>query len=329
MTKIHYFQRYSSVENTVTNNTLQLLARIYDYSTSQASRLLSELTGQSIEIGIEITQQERGGISIPDGKVIQRSFKVLLESKVDSPLDTDQLIRHASSFAEESQKILLLLTREPLERRQQEDIASKIQQAHPGVIFRSITYEDICHAVTGLFQEYERDIRSIVDDYVEYCNDADLYNQAPNLMRIVPCSDSISLNQKYGVYFQPSDRGYTKHSYVGIYANKSVSVIWAIDAVFDIEVHEGQLKKTLVQGRDTDEYDGKILAIIQDAKTVCGYNVESGHRFFCGQPQLTDFKKTSSGGIMGARFVNLRDQLGAIADVVTMAEQLKKDSTWE
>ena len=29
MPKIHYFQRYSSVENTVTNNTLQLLARIY------------------------------------------------------------------------------------------------------------------------------------------------------------------------------------------------------------------------------------------------------------------------------------------------------------
>ena len=29
MSRIHYFQRYPSVENTVTNNTLQLLARIY------------------------------------------------------------------------------------------------------------------------------------------------------------------------------------------------------------------------------------------------------------------------------------------------------------
>lgn len=41
-------------------------------------------------------------------------------------------------------------------------------------------------------------------------------------MRIVPCSDSLRLNKKYGVYFRPSDRGYTKHSFVGIYANKSV-----------------------------------------------------------------------------------------------------------
>ena len=57
MSKIHYFQRYSSVENTVTNNTLQLLARIYDYSVSRASQLLTNITDEAIEIGIEINQQ--------------------------------------------------------------------------------------------------------------------------------------------------------------------------------------------------------------------------------------------------------------------------------
>ncbi len=44
MSKIHYFQRYSTPENTVTNNTLQLFARIYNYSASQASILLSGIT---------------------------------------------------------------------------------------------------------------------------------------------------------------------------------------------------------------------------------------------------------------------------------------------
>lgn len=85
MSKIHYFQRYSSVENTVTNNTLQLLARIYDYSATAASRLLTDITGQAIDIGIEIAQQERVGNAIPDGAIIQRSFKILIESKVDAP----------------------------------------------------------------------------------------------------------------------------------------------------------------------------------------------------------------------------------------------------
>lgn len=81
MSKIHYFQRYSSVENTVTNNTLQLFARIYNYSTSQAALLLNELIGEPIEIGIEIKQQERGKKSVPDGKISQRSFKIVVESR--------------------------------------------------------------------------------------------------------------------------------------------------------------------------------------------------------------------------------------------------------
>ncbi|MEQ1837827.1 MAG: hypothetical protein ABL858_05755 [Candidatus Nitrotoga sp.] len=110
MPKIHYFQRYSSVENTVTNNTLQLFARIYNYSTVQASKLLSEITREPIEIGIEINQQGRAKESVPDGAILQRSFKVLIEAKVDAGVDRDQLLRHAASFSNESQKILLLLT---------------------------------------------------------------------------------------------------------------------------------------------------------------------------------------------------------------------------
>ena len=89
MPKIHYFQRYSSFENTVTNNTLQLLARIYNYSALKASQLLSELTCESIEIGIGINQQERGKESVPDGSIIQKSFKILIESKVYSVTNVD------------------------------------------------------------------------------------------------------------------------------------------------------------------------------------------------------------------------------------------------
>ena len=37
MANITYFQRYSTLENTVTNNTLQLFARIYAYAPAKAS----------------------------------------------------------------------------------------------------------------------------------------------------------------------------------------------------------------------------------------------------------------------------------------------------
>lgn len=115
---------------------------------------------------------------------------------------------------------------------------------------------------------------------------------------------------------------------VGIYANKSVQLIWAIDSAFDIDYNGTVLKKTLVQGRDTNEYDQRLIGIIADAKKSCGYQIESGHRFFCGSPIETDYKKSTPGGIQGARFVNLRDVVGDFVDVADVAEKLR-GKQWE
>lgn len=323
MPKIHYFQRYSSLENTVTNNTLQLLARIYSYSASQASRLLTDITGESVEIGIEINQQGRAQDSVPDGSIIQRSFKLLIESKVDSAVKMDQLMRHAAGFSTESQKILLLLTRETIGDEREKELAKAISSQYAGVIFKNVTYERICEAVGALFKDYEFEMRALVDDYIEYCNDAGLSDQSKHLLRIVPCGDSIELNRKYAIYFQPTDRGCTRHSFVGIYAQKAVRYLWAIDSVFDVTLAGRKLSKVLVQGRQTNEYDGKIADIVRDSKTVCGYEIAEGHRFYCGKEALkTNFVKKSPGGIMGARLLNLKNVLGEFIDDRDIAKKL-------
>ncbi len=328
MGKIHYFQRYSSAENTVTNNTLQLLARIYDYSPAQASKFLTEITGESIEIGVEINQQGRAKGAIPDGAIIQRSFKILIEAKVDARIEVDQLIRHARTFTNEAQKILLLLTRENLGSTEEKAISSAILENTPGVVFKSITYEGVCKAITGLFKEYEYEMSALTEDYIQYCNDTNLFDQSKYLLRIVPCGESIAINKQFGIYFHPSDRGYTKHSFVGIYADKAVQSVWEIDSVFDIEFDGLNLKKVLIQGRNTDEYDSKIKAMVQAAKTVCGYDVRSGSRFFCGSPKDTFYEKVSSGGIQGARFVNLRETIGQFTDAADVAAKLQ-GRKWE
>lgn len=84
MAKVHHFQRYSSIENTVTNNTLQLFTRIYAYAPQKAAEFINRLIDADIpvEIGLEIRQQERADDSVPDGQIIQRSFKILIETKV-------------------------------------------------------------------------------------------------------------------------------------------------------------------------------------------------------------------------------------------------------
>lgn len=329
MSKIHYFQRYSSVENTVTNNTLQLITRVYNYSPVQASKFLSDIVGVPVEIGIEIYQQERASQSTPDGTIIQRSFKILIESKVENWVNYDQLMRHVKTFKNEAQKILLLLTVQKIDPDAENDIAEKVSKENSGVIFRNVTYETICSAVKDLFLEYETEMKSLADDYVEYCNDTGLFDQSQHLMRIVPCGNSIDLNKKHGVYFHPSDRGYTRHSYVGVYANKAVQCVWHIDSVFDIEFDGNNLTRTLVQGRDTDEYDEKIKAIIAEAKVVCDYDIESGHRFFCGKAAKdTNYAKISSGGIQGARFINLKEVIGSFDDDQDIARKLS-EKTWE
>ncbi len=146
-------------------------------------------------------------------------------------------------------------------------------------------------------------------------------------MRIVPCGESLEINRQFGVYFQPSDRGYTNHSFIGIYASKAVQLLWKIDSVFDVELIDESLSKKLIQGRDTDQYDENIKSIVTAAKSECGYEVASGHRFFCGKPLDTNFRKDSRGGIQGARFYNLRELLDKDPDIATVAEELRK-KTW-
>ena len=327
MSRIRYFQRYSSVENTVTNNTLQLFGRIYEHSASAASRLLSELTGEAVFIGIEITQQNRANTSVPDGNIIQRSFKIAVEAKGDARVDFDQLKRHASSFGTEALRILLLLTKALLTSAEQKKL-QKLQEDYPGVVIRSITFEDLCSAVKQLFMPHEESIIELANDYVEYCNDSGLFDQSRELMRVVPCGKSIDINQKHRIYFQRSDRGYTNHAFVGIYNEKAVRAILGIKSVFDVELDGTNLKKTLVQGDATDAYDGAIRAIIGDAKLKCDYNIETGHRFFCGEMLPTLFEKTSPGGIQGARLMNIKELIGQHGDLADIAAKLAR-VTWE
>lgn len=312
----------------MTNNFLQLLARIYDYSPQQASHLLSELTDVPIDIGIEINQQTRGKGSVPDGAILQRSFKILIEAKVDAGVDADQLIRHTAAFSNEAQRLLLLLTRQQLSSEEDLDISNKVLSAAPGVIFKSVTYERVCRAISGRFKNFEYEMTELCDDFVQYCNDVGLFDQSGYLLRIVPCGESFELNKKYGVYFAPSDRSYTNHRFIGIYAEKRVLCIWELESVIDVTLDGTGLHKTLVAGRDTDEFDSNIRNIVDEARKECGYEVETGHRFFCGRPCITDYIKTSPGGIQGPRFVNLSDVIGEFSSVDEIAAKLRGKS-WE
>lgn len=329
MSKIHYFQRYSSLENTVTNNTLQLFARIYDYSPARAAVFLNRLLGDEdvIGVGLEIHQQKRAGPSVPDGEIVQRPFRVLIESKVDSQVDPGQLRRHARAFRkDDGTRCMLLLTRSAIQVSA--DITRVIGDLkRSGVIFRNVTFEQVVEALDGLFQDFERSMCDLVEDYADYCRETGLVDESQFRMRIVPCGTSFDVNLRHGVYFHPSTWGYSSHKYLGIYKNKAVNAIWEIDSVFDIELEGDELRKTFIAGRATDEYDDRIRATITDAATECAYEISSGHRFFCGEPHPTYFAKASSGGLMGKRILDLRQYVEMPHGPRDIAEALR-NSQW-
>jgi len=328
MSNIHYFQRYSTPENTITNNTLQLFSRIYDYSPTQASKLLSQITDEELEIGIEINQQEKSNTSVPDGVILQRSFKVLIETKVKRTPNLEQLLKHASNFDDEARKLLILLSKKNVSYKKEQEFSKEIAKDYPDVTFICITFEELCHIVGDLFKDYEYEIQPVIEDYIKYCNDVDLFDQSKYLLRIVPCNKSLELNEKYGIYYHPSDRGYTKHRYIGLYAMKKVHSILEIDGVFDVNIKNGSITKDFIEGNKSDKYDDKIKNIIEDARVLLGHKINTGHRFFCGSLHKTDYRKSSKWGIQGARFVNLKEEIGEFESGSNVAKKLN-GMEWE
>ena len=331
MPRIHYFQRYSGPENSVTNNTLQLFSRIYEHSPDKFAQFLMDLLNlRDFSVGVEFMQQKRGRSSIPDGFILQRSFKLLLEAKVQATVDVRQLVNHCDSFLGEVTKILVLLTVKPIERGLCDEIIREINHKVSGVQFANITYNQICETCDKLFESFEDQILAIVEDYTRYCTETSLISDADDWMRIVPTGKSFTLNKKYAMYFDPADRGYSPHAFIGFYTNKCVSSMIKIRSIFEVELKDGKLTKTLVSGEHTDEFDARIIAMIAEARDICHYEVASGHKFFCGNEAFdTEYRKSSRGGIMGARFANLRT-LG-ITDFSNVAgvADLLRTKTWQ
>ena len=101
--KIHYFQRYHAKENVATANTMLLLSRLYQYSSDKFFRLLkTEFFSDSFEPEIAFNLQEKSVDSIPDATITQESFKIVVETKMSDLFDSNQLMRHLSSFGGES-----------------------------------------------------------------------------------------------------------------------------------------------------------------------------------------------------------------------------------
>ena len=322
MSQTHYFQKCDSLESAASRSTLQLLARIGDHSAAAASRFLTDLLGEPVEIGMEIVCPRGGDDLVLEGSVIQRAFKLIVVTKIESTVSLDHLLRCAGSFGSEDQKFLLLLTREPV-GHQGRVMTGLMRASRPDVVFATATFGSVCDSLRDLFGGEEGPLAALVDGYREYCDELDLFERSRVMLRIVPCGRVLDIAKRFGVYFQPSERAYEPRSLVGLYADKRVQAVLEVRSVFDAQLADGRLTKKLVRGEDTDAFDSSLREVIEAARASYGRDIGTGTRFFCGDVFDTDFRKSSPGELVGPRLVDLGRLVGGHSAAADVAAALK------
>ena len=290
-------------------------------------KLLNGLFDADIPLGIEISQQTRFKNSIPDGYISQDPFSIMIETKVDAGINETQLFNHMESLHSKEGSYLLLLTKDDVDVS---TLSKVIEHAkNEKIIFRHYTFESLCEDIKGIVPDYELQLKPIIEDYELFCNDTGLLPDRRKWMRIVHCGQTIELNEKYSLYYQPSTRGYSKHQYVGIYNQKAVRFIGKTATVIDCSYVNNQLQKNYVDGDVSNQFDDKIIGMINESMETLGWDIATGLRFFCfDNVYQTFYEKTSPYGIYGARFHDVSEYTSENSSAAYLAKVLES-KTWE
>lgn len=326
MGSINYFQRYSSKENVITNNTLRLLGQVYNDSPDRLEALVgSVVDGTAVDIDLQMSQQDRGPESVPDGALFQPSLRIVIETKRGGSFSAGQLERHLKAFDDEDQRLLLLLTaKEPEEGKlgRVEEVAKE-----KGVTFGSVTFSDLIDALIGeegIVSEYETDLRQIVRDYESFCSERGLL-PADDVLRAVPCGDTHELNVACDLYYMPASRGYRSHQYIGVYYNKSIRYIGKLEHDAEVERPDEVLEGEI--GELTDD-ERKRIHEAMDRRP----GIQQGLRFLLvDEFHPTDFTKESKHGMRSAQYFSLREHLQVDGDLPPTREAASRleNMAWE
>lgn len=338
--KVHYFQRYHQKENVATANTMLLLSRFYSSNPDAFYAFIkSVLFEDRFEPFLQIDLQKGNGTSIPDAIISQASFKIVVETKIDDWFHEDQLENHLKSFGNERNRVLLSIAREPMAENKKRSFDSLLKtyamETHSEeIIHCNLTFLQLIEQMKEYIDDNDFMMQNIVEDYRDFCWHDGLLPDLnyKNYMRMQLASTTLEYNIANNVYYDDVNRGFSKHTYLGLYKEKSVRAIGKICArILAVEDENGTLQFDCEEGEITEERKTAILEAIKDAERY-GYDLHHyKHRyFFVEKFYETDFKKISPRGSMGTRFFNLVNVLGVekLPDTKEIAELLKS-KTWE
>ncbi len=271
--KIHYFQRYHQKENVATANTMLLLSRLYSNSPSNFFLFFQSLfLSDTFEPEIVFNLQEKSRYGIPDATITQEGFKIIVETKLSGDFDVDQLLRHLESFDDQKYKVLLTLAPEPMYCKWKDEFDEKLKDfnlkhKYP-VQHVNTTFEEIHNKVHASIEDRDYEMRGVLADFLDYCNDDNLIKGADSWkrMRMQLAGATFDFNFNNNLYYNDYDRKFSPHKYLGLYKNKSVRAIGKIIAIITRTFSEEEFKYDSELGELTEERKHLIEEAIEDGK---------------------------------------------------------------
>ena len=207
--QIHYFQRYHSKENVDTSNTMLMLSRLYNYNADKFFAMLNALIlGQDETPEITFDLQVVGDESVPDAIISQKSFKIVVETKLHNQFQQNQLEKHLTQFGTEEIKVLLTLDPKPMKESLMDSFGTvlkkynsdKINEIKTPIRHVNITFEQLVAAMEDIVDERDSEIMAVLDDYKKYCFDEKLIPDDENWMRAIVAGTTLEDNLKYDFY---------------------------------------------------------------------------------------------------------------------------------
>jgi hypothetical protein len=340
MSRVSHFQRFSQPENHATNNTLLLLRYFYQKSPFKIQNVLNSLLGTDLSIGLTFEQQVKSKVdhSVPDALIKQEPMKIFIETKRGGELDIDQIQRHIDSIERrregrdsDSLTVLLGLTKDPIGDSIRNELTKKA--ATRGIRFAAATFSQIAEELRGQCADFDQELRSIVEDYEEFIESETLLEVGNRWLVIFPCGVSIAENKRFDLYYEPPSRP-CKHSYrfIGVYDQKSVRYVGAVEAIATVTFSKGKASFAVEEGHLTDAHRTRIMSAVEETPY---YNLKGNpHRYYLVDSFTpTDARKVSAGGIWGMRYLDLTKIISGYNSrkKYTSAELAKmlQQATWE
>ncbi len=310
LSRVSHFQRFSQPENHASNNTLLLLRYFYQSSPFKMESVLTSLLEADLSIGLTFEQQIKGDASVPDALITQEPMRIFIETKRVGDLDSDQIRRHFKSIAQHPAgtsrghgTILIGLTKEPIAESDRKVLAA--DAALQGITFAAVTFSQIVEALRAQCADFERELLSIVEDYESYLAEGRLLEERNQWLVIFPCGTSITENARFGLYYEPPSRPCKRnYRFIAVYNRKTVAYVGTVDAIAVASTCDGVISFTEEAGQLTDAHKKRITSAIEETSY---YDLKAEtHRFYVVDSFVsTDAKKTSAGGIMGLRYLDL------------------------